>query len=153
MSRLSDPSATRAITQQILQLEEYIATTELDRKLIHLVKLRASQINGCAYCMAMHVHEALQDGDRIDRLSVISAWRETSWFSERECAALAWTESVTELNHGGVPDDVFETARDQFGEKGLADLTLLIITINAWNRIAIPFHSEPDAFTFPGSAG
>jgi len=151
-SRITDRRAVQGLVEQIRKLEAYIASTELERSLIHLVKLRASQINGCAFCMAMHTEEALEEGERVDRLSVVSAWRETaSWYSEREQAALAWTEAVTTLAGGHVSDDVFERARAAFGEKGLADLTLLVITINGWNRFAIPFQSPPKAFDYPAS--
>ena len=103
--------------------------------------------------MALHTREALEDGDRVDRLAVLCAWRETNWFSDRERAALAWTEAVTTLTNGEVPDDVFERARAEFGERTLSDVTLLVITINGWNRIAIPYQgtgalrrrSEPGA--------
>lgn len=148
-SRITDRKAMSGLYEQMEHLETYLATTDLERSLIHLVKLRASQINGCAFCMAMHVEEALEEGERIDRLTVISAWRETSWFSEREQAALAWTEALTRISDGPVPDDVYARAKAAFGEAGLADLTLLIITINGWNRIAIPYHTEPKAFGFP----
>lgn len=147
-SRITDRKAMTGLYEQMEQLEAYLASSSLERSLIHLVKLRASQINGCAFCMAMHVEEALEEGERIDRLTVISAWRETSWFSEREQAALAWTESLTQISNGPVPDDVFARAKSAFGEAGLADLTLLVITINGWNRIAIPYHTEPKAFSF-----
>lgn len=139
----------RGLYDQMRNLERYIASTDLERSLIHLVKLRASQINGCAFCMAMHTEEALEDGERVDRLSVVSAWRETTWFSEREQAALAWTEALTSISAGPVPDDIFERAFAAFGEAGLSDLTLVVITINGWNRIAIPYHTEPKAFSFP----
>jgi AhpD family alkylhydroperoxidase len=142
-TRITDRGELRGLYQQMRGLETYINSTDLERSLIHLVKMRASQINGCAYCMAMHTREALEDGERIDRLAVLSAWRETTWFSDRERAALAWAEALTKISSGEVPDEVFEQARDEFGEKTLSDLTLLIITINGWNRIAIPYRAEP----------
>jgi len=114
------------------------------------VKMRASQINGCAYCMAMHTEEALKDGDRVDRFSLLSAWHEApDWFTEREQAALLWTETLTNISTSHVTDEIYAKAREQFDEKDLADLTLLIITINGWNRIAIPFHSAPNHFEVP----
>jgi AhpD family alkylhydroperoxidase len=136
----------RGLYQQMRQLEEYLASTDLESGLRHLVKLRASQINGCAYCMAMHTREALEEGERIDRLSVLNGWRETSWFTDRERAALAWTEALTLLATEEVSDDVFEQARAEFDEKSLSDLTLLVITINGWNRIAVPYRVEPTTF-------
>jgi AhpD family alkylhydroperoxidase len=150
-TRITDRQALQGLYGQMRQLEAYIAASGLERSLIHLVKLRASQINGCAFCMAMHTEEALEEGERVDRLAVVSAWREAPWYTEREQAALAWTESVTTLKDGQVPDEIFARAKATFGEKGLADLTLLVITINGWNRIAIPFHSIPKAFDHPAA--
>jgi AhpD family alkylhydroperoxidase len=111
-----------------------------------LVKIRASQINGCAFCLSMHTRDALKAGERQDRLAVLTAWRETDWFTARERAALAWGEAVTKLDHRAVPDDVFEQARAEFSEKELADLTLAVVAINGWNRFNVAFHGEPDAF-------
>lgn len=148
-TRITDRNEMRGLYEQMRNLEAYIATTGLERSLVHLVKLRASQINGCAFCMAMHTEEALQEGERIDRLAVVSAWREAPWFSEREQAALEWTEALTNISQGPVPDEVFARAKAAFGEAGLADLTLLVITINGWNRIAIPYQVEPKAFDYP----
>lgn len=126
--------------------------TTIERSLVHLVKLRVSQINGCAFCMAMHAREAREEGEREDRLHVLSAWRETDWFSPREQAALAWAEAVTELGHGGVPDAVFAQARAAFDEQELADLTLVVVAINGWNRYAIPFHIPPERFVIEQEA-
>jgi AhpD family alkylhydroperoxidase len=148
-SRIDDLGQMQGLYQQMVGLERYIASTDLERSLIHLVKLRASQINGCAYCMALHTREALNDGERMDRLAVLSAWRETEWFTERERAALAWSEAVTTLERGDVPDDVFAQARAAFDERALSDLTMVIITINGWNRVAIPYRRHPDAFDSP----
>jgi AhpD family alkylhydroperoxidase len=149
-TRITDRNAMRGLYGQMRQLEQYLASTDLESGLRHLVKLRASQINGCAYCMAMHTREALEEGERIDRLSVLSGWRETSWFSGRERAALAWTEALTSIASGEVTDEVFEQALAEFGEKSLSDLTLLVVTINGWNRIAIPYRVEPAAFDITG---
>jgi AhpD family alkylhydroperoxidase len=146
--RLSGRAPLEGAYQHLIAMERYVREeTGLERSLIHLIKLRTSQINGCAFCLAMHTREARQEGEREDRLAVLSAWRETGWFSDRERAALAWTEAVTELGHGGVPDEVFEQARAAFDEKELADLTLAIVTINGWNRFAVPFQSPPARFT------
>jgi len=150
-SRIQDQGAVRGLYQQMSQLETYIRTqTNIEPQLVHLVKMRASQINGCAYCMAMHTEEALKDGDRVDRFSLLSAWHEApDWFTEREQAALLWTETLTNISTSHVTDEIYAKAREQFDEKDLADLTLLIITINGWNRIAIPFHSAPNHFEVP----
>ena len=150
-SRIQDQHAVRGLYQQMTQMENYIRTqTDIERSLVHLVKMRASQINGCAYCMAMHTEEALKDGERIDRLAVLSAWHETpEWFTEREQAALIWTETLTRIATDQVTDRVYDSVREQFDEKDLADLTLLVIAINGWNRIAIPFQSPPSQFNMP----
>ena len=114
-----------------------------------LIRLRASQLNGCAYCMDMHSKDLRAAGESEQRLYELDAWRETPFYSERERAALAWAESVTLLNNGHVPDEVYEQARSQFSEKELVDLTLAIIAINGWNRLNVAFRTEPGSYT-PG---
>lgn len=150
-SRIQDQNAVRGLYQQMTQMETYIKTkTRIERPLVHLVKMRASQINGCAYCMSMHTEEALKDGDRVDRLALLSAWREApDWFTTREQAALTWTEALTNISSSHVSDEMYAMVREEFDEKDLSDLTLLIITINGWNRIAIPFHTPPNHFEVP----
>jgi AhpD family alkylhydroperoxidase len=118
--------------------------TTLEPGLLHLVTLRASQINGCAFCIAMHVLEAKEDGERDERLHGLIAWREAGWYTQRERAALAWTEAVTTLGEGHVPDDVYEQARAAFGERELVDLTLAVAVINSWNRFSIAFRMPPE---------
>jgi len=127
--------------QAMLALENYVQSCGLERSLIHLVKTRASQINGCAYCLDMHTHEARRDGETEQRLYLLSAWKESPLYSERERAALAWTEAVTLVSETEVPDEVYEQARSQFSESELVRLTVLIGTINAWNRLAISFRT------------
>lgn len=149
-TRITDTTAMSGMYQQMMQLETYIRTqTNLEPQLVHLVKMRASQINGCAFCMAMHTEEALKDGDRIDRLAVLSAWRETDWFTAREQAALIWTEVLTTISTSHVTDEIHAQVREHFDEKDLSDLTLLVIAINGWNRIAIPFRVTPNHFDLP----
>lgn len=126
-------------------LGHYLAGCGLEHPLLELVKVRASQINGCAYCIDMHTQDARAAGETEQRLYALSAWRETPFFSERERAALAWTEAVT-LVAGGVPDVVYEEARQQFSEKELADLTWAVVTINGWNRLAISFRAVPGTY-------
>jgi AhpD family alkylhydroperoxidase len=126
-------------------IEKYLAGCGLEAKLLHLVKTRASQINGCAYCLDMHTKDARAAGETEQRLYTLNAWRETPFFSERERAALAWVEAVT-LIGGGVPDEVFREARQHFGEKELADLTWAAVAINAWNRIAISSRAVPGTY-------
>ena len=121
----------------------YIESTAIEPRLRALVELRCSQINGCAYCVDMHSREARQAGETQQRLDCLPVWRETSFFDERERAALAWAESVTLVSQTGVPDTVYEEVCKHFGEKDLVDLTLIIGVINAWNRIAISFRHGP----------
>ena len=123
-------------------MEVYLANCGLDHGIKHLVKIRASQINGCAYCIDMHTKDARAEGETEQRIYALNAWRETPFFSDRERAALEWTEAVTKISNG-VSDDVFEQVREHFDEKELVDLTWGIASINAWNRIAISFRSVP----------
>lgn len=147
--RISDMNEVRGAYQQMMALEGYIATTNIEPQLRHLVKLRVSQVNGCAYCMSMHSEEALRDGERVDRLAVLAAWRETEWFTARERAALEWAEALTHISTTHVTDDMYAMVREEFSEKDLSDLTLLVIAINGWNRFAIPFQSPPNRFEVP----
>jgi AhpD family alkylhydroperoxidase len=133
------PGAARAM----VGLETYVRQSGLEPKLIGLIKVRASQINGCAFCIEMHTREARAEGETEQRLYLLDAWREAPFYSERERAALAWTEALTLISETHVPDAVFEEARQQFAEEELVNLTLGVCTINAWNRIAISFRSVP----------
>jgi AhpD family alkylhydroperoxidase len=121
----------------------YLKTSGLESGLLHLVYLRASQINGCAFCVDMHTREALRDGEQEKRLHMLVAWRESALFSERERAALGWTEAVTRLEQTHAPDDVYEEARRHFDDAGIANLTLAVAVINAWNRMAVSFRTPP----------
>ena len=127
-------------------IEKYIATCGLDGKFVHLLKLRASQINGCAFCIDMHSIDARACGETEQRLYALDAWRETPFYSARERAALAWTEAVTLIAQTHAPDDVYREVRSQFSEQELADLTLAIVAINGWNRFAIGFRIEPGTY-------
>jgi AhpD family alkylhydroperoxidase len=129
--------------QAMRALETYVQQSGLERSLLHLIKTRASQINGCAFCLDMHTREAREDGETEERLYVLSAWRETADYTERERAALAWTEAVTRIAEGHVPDEVYEVALQQFTDKELADLTLAVVAINGWNRLSIAFRTLP----------
>src|SRR6266496_2871779 len=124
-------------------LEHYIQQSSLEHSLLHLVKTRASMINGCAYCIDMHTKDARAAGESEQRLYGLVAWREAPYYTERERAALAWTEALTLIAGNHVTDELYEQARRQFGEQELVDLTLAVVTINAWNRIAISFRQEP----------
>jgi AhpD family alkylhydroperoxidase len=132
--------------QAMWGLEKYVHDCGLEPSLRELVKFRASQINGCAYCLDMHAKDARAGGEMEQRLYALSAWRETPFFTDRERAALAWTEAVTQVAATGVPDDVYQTARQQFDEKELVDLTLTIVAINGWNRLAISFRKPPGTY-------
>ena len=134
-------------------LETCIARGRIERPLIELVKMRASQINGCAYCLDMHSKDARAAGESEQRLYTLDAWRETPFFSPRERAALAWTETLTQVAETHVPDAAYEAARTEFSEQELVDLTLAIVTINAWNRIAIGFRAVPGSYQPTKRAG
>ena len=122
----------------------YISRSGLEKSLVDLAYLRASQINGCAYCIDMHTHDAVKDGASVEKLMLVAVWREAGgWFTEREKAALAWAEVVTTVADSHVPDAAFVAARATFTEKELADLTLAIGLINAYNRLAISFRKPP----------
>jgi AhpD family alkylhydroperoxidase len=122
-------------------LETHIQSTGLEKSLIELVKIRASQINGCAFCINMHTDDARKRGETEQRIYLLDAWRESPLYSDRERAALAWTESVTLISETHAPDDVYEQLRTQFSEEDTVNLTMLIATINAWNRLAISFRA------------
>ncbi|MGF1470070.1 MAG: carboxymuconolactone decarboxylase family protein [Sandaracinaceae bacterium] len=130
----------------LLRVEKYLARSGLERSLVELVKMRASQINGCAFCLELHSREARAAGESERRLYLLDAWAESSLYSERERAALAWAEALTKIWDNHAPDALFERVRSQFSEKELADLTTLVALINAWNRLAIALryeHSDP----------
>ncbi len=127
-------------------LEKHLKSSTIEEKLLHLIKLRASQINGCAYCIDMHALDARALGDTEQRLYALNAWRETPFFTPRERAALEWTESLTLVSQTHVPDDVYEAARKEFTENELVDLTYAVATINAWNRLAISMRAVPGQY-------
>jgi AhpD family alkylhydroperoxidase len=126
----------------VLGVENYIQHCGLEKSLIELVKMRASQINGCAYCLDVHSKDARKAGETEQRLYVLNAWEESPLYTERERAALAWTEAVTRVADTHAPKDVFDALRPHFSEKEIVDLTLLIGTINLWNRLAISFRAQ-----------
>ena len=127
-------------------LEKVMRSSDLEPLLRELVKIRASQLNGCAYCIDMHTQDARAQGETEQRIYALSAWRETPFFSPRERAALAWTEAITNIQQGHAPDAVYEEARKEFDEAALVKLTFAIIQINAWNRLAIAFRAEPGTY-------
>ena len=129
--------------QAMLAMETYIAGCGLDHKFVHLLKLRASQINGCAYCIDMHAIDARACGETEQRLYALDAWRETPFYDDRERAALAWIEAITLVAQTHVPDSVYDEVRKQFTEQQIVDLTYVAAPINAWNRLAVSLRAMP----------
>lgn len=128
--------APQAVQAQ-LGLEKYIHECGLESSLIELVKLRASMINGCAYCVDMHTKDARAAGETEQRLYAVSVWREAPFYSPRERAALAWTDALTEMSRAEISDELFGEVREHFSEKEIVDLTMVVVTINGWNRLAV----------------
>jgi AhpD family alkylhydroperoxidase len=141
--RLNYAEAAPQGYRAMLALSRYAEECDLEPLLLELVRMRASQINGCAYCLDMHSKDARALGETEQRLYALNAWRETPFYSPRERAALLWTEELTLISQGHVPDAVYEEARQHFSEQELVDLTLAIVVINGWNRLAISFRSQP----------
>ncbi len=144
--RLSYRKAAPDVYETMLGVHEYLEHCGLDRSLLDLVYLRASQINGCAYCIDMHWKDLRAGGASEQKLYMLDAWREWPEYSERERAALEWTEAVTRLSGGEVPDRVYDLARSQFTEAELAKLTLAVAAINSWNRLNIAFRTRPGTY-------
>ena len=148
-ARIDYPKVSPQAYMAMRGLEAYVRQSGLDPRLLELVKTRASQINGCAYCIDMHTKDARAHGETEQRLYALSAWRETPFFSERERAALAWTEVVTLIADGPVEEEDYEDVRQHFDEKALVDLTLAIVAINGWNRLATAFATVPGTYRAP----
>ena len=125
----------------LFNLGAYLSKSPIEQSLLDLLSFRVSQINGCAYCLDMHSKDLRAHGETEQRLYMLDAWRESPLYTDRERAALAWTEAVTKLEKKNVPDDVYEEALRQFSEEELVDLTIAVITINSWNRINVAFHT------------
>src|SRR5690606_6823231 len=141
--RLNAASVQPAAYKAVLGLENYVAKSSgLDPHLIHLIKLRASQINGCAYCVDMHVKEARRDGLSEQWINLLSVWRESPVYSDRERAVLEWTEAVTRLADTGAPDSAYEPLKAHFDEAEIVNITVAIATINVWNRVVVSFRSQ-----------
>ncbi len=139
--RLNHQAAAPDAYKAMLGLETYVRRSGLEHGLLHLVKIRASQINGCAYCIHMHTGEARAAGETEERIYLLSAWRESPLYTPRERAALAWTEALTLVAETHVPDEVYEEVRPHFTEEEMVKLSLAIGTINVWNRLAVGFRS------------
>ncbi len=141
--RFSYPTVAPHVLRAVLGVSKAVKECDLEPQLLELINLRASQINGCAYCLAMHAKALREMGETDRRLDTVPAWREAPGFTERERAALAWTEALTRLDRDGVSDADYETALAHFGDRGLVDLTLAVTTINTWNRLNIAFRNPP----------
>jgi AhpD family alkylhydroperoxidase len=142
VERLRHPRVAPDAYRAMMGLQEYVNSSGLELPLLELVKLRASYLNGCAFCVDMHTKDARAAGETEQRIYAVPVWRDTPFFTPRERAALAWTEAVTVLGREGVPDDVYEQARAHFEEVELVRLTMAVIAINGWNRLSIAFRSE-----------
>jgi AhpD family alkylhydroperoxidase len=141
--RLNYAKQSPELFKKLAELSAVIRHGAIEVPVVSLVEIRASQLNGCAFCLDMHVKQAKIHGERELRLHHVAIWRESPLFSPRERAALAWTEALTKLPEGGVSDEIYDSARSHFSEKELADLTFAVMTINAWNRAGVAFQAAP----------
>jgi AhpD family alkylhydroperoxidase len=140
-SRINSYQAAPGVMKAMMALQNEVARSGLEPSLVGLVEIRASQINGCAFCLYMHTRDARARGEIEQRLYLLDAWRDSPLYSERERAALAWTEAVTLVSETHVPDEVYDRAKAVFSDEEMAKLTLLVVTINAWNRFSIAFRA------------
>jgi AhpD family alkylhydroperoxidase len=138
--------APKGAYQAMAALQQYVDSCGLERQLLELVKIRSSQINGCAYCIDMHTKDARALGESEQRIYLLSAWRESPFYTDRERAALEWAEALTLISEGHVPDDVYARASKQFSPEELVNLSVAVATINSWNRLAIPFRAVPGEY-------
>src|ERR1035437_6533395 len=145
-TRIDYKQVAPAVFQAMLAFETFVHSCGLDPVLLELIKIRASQINGCAYCLDMHTKDARIQGETEQRIYALNAWRETPFFTEKERAALAWTESVTQVSTSQVPNEVYEIVRQHLDEKEIVNITTAIVAINGWNRFAVSFRSVPGAY-------
>ena len=145
-ARLDYTKASPEAVKAMVQLEGVVRRSGIDPKLLELMKIRASQLNGCAYCIDMHTKDARFKGENDQRIYALDAWRETPFFTEKERAALAWTEALTNIQAGHAPDAIYDELSRNFSEGEIVNLTLAITTINAWNRIAIGFRLVPGSY-------
>ena len=142
-ARIDLMHVTPGVVQAMLGLERQVRQAGFDQRLLDLVRMRASQINGCSYCLDMHSKDARANGETEQRLYSLDAWRETPYYTARECAALEWAEALTLVSETRVPDDVYERVRAQFSEDELVHLSLAIVAINGWNRLNIAARTVP----------
>jgi len=144
--RIDYQKQSHELFKKFIEFSNALRHSSIEESIHDLVNIRASQINGCTFCLDMHVKEATMRGERALRIYHLPAWRESTLFAPRERAALAWTEILTQLPERGVPDDVYERVRAQLSEQELTDLTYLVMAINAWNRINVAFRPQPGAY-------
>ncbi len=144
--RIDSRRVSPKVQQHLLGIEAYLHGSGLGHRLLHLVKTRASQINGCAQCLDMHTQDARAEGESEQRLYTLEAWRETPFFDERERAALEWTEAVTLISQNHVPDEIYQRVSRHFTPQEMVNLTLAVAAINAWNRLAISFRTVPGSY-------
>jgi AhpD family alkylhydroperoxidase len=149
--RIDFMKVSPAAVKAMLGLQAAVDHSDLEHSLLDLIKLRASQINHCAYCIDMHFKDAKARGESDERLYMLDAWRESPFYSDRERAALGWCESLTLISESGAPDEVFDEVRKYFNNEELANLSLAIVAINSWNRLMVGFRAEPGQYQ-PGSA-
>lgn len=147
--RIKYPRVAPAGYHALAGLSKYVKESGLETSLVELIEVRASQINGCAFCLDMHWKNARAAGESEQRLYSLSAWRETSYYSERERAALAWAEAITQIANNDVSDELYNNMQAHFSEKELVDLTIAVASINAWNRLVISFRTEPGSYQVP----
>ena len=145
-SRLNYQKVAPQALKGMMELEKYVHNSGLERSLYELVKTRASQINGCAYCLDMHTKDARAEGETEQRLYGLSAWREAPFYTERERAALSWTEALTKISENDVSDSLYEATRKYFNQEEIVTLTMAIVAINGWNRLAISFRTLPGSY-------
>lgn len=150
-ARLSDASMLAAPRKALMDLQKFANGGSLDVEILEYVKIRASQINGCAFCLSMHWRDSLKMGMRPDKLATLEAWREADWFTPQERAALAWTEALTHLGTHEVSDELYQTCREVYSEQEMIDLTVAIIAINNWNRLSVAFATQPEPFSLNGA--
>lgn len=140
--RFNFAKVSPAAYKAVVALEQYVQESSLERRFIHLIKLRASQINGCAYCVDMHVKESRHDGLSEQWINLMCVWRESPVYDARERALLGWVDAVTNLAQTGAPDDVYNTLKEHFSEAEMTDITVAIGAINVWNRLAVGFRTQ-----------
>jgi AhpD family alkylhydroperoxidase len=145
--RINQQEVSPGAFQAMLGLEKFVrGALHSERRLLHLIKIRASQINQCAYCIDMHTKDARLDGETEQRIYALNAWRETPFFTDRERAALDWTEAVTLIGESHAPDELYENLKTQFTEQEIVAITMAVVTINAWNRLSISFRAVPGTY-------